>query len=174
MSSAVFECPNFSSLIHLLAFEVPGLVSSILPYNGWHSSLNIRLAIMQPDFLKMQIRAFLSETPLLCFSTSLIPSLSDAAVDAKFKEKELSFLQIFIPMLATDHEMEEISPVIKSVAKEVTCLLFLSLALLLTGVGLRNKRCDSQILHWLWSGDSTSLLKSHGHRLRGECGFPLL
>jgi hypothetical protein len=47
---------------------------------------------------------------------------SDAAVDAKFKEKELSFLQIFIPMLATDHEMEELSPIIKAVADEVAPL----------------------------------------------------
>jgi pyruvate, orthophosphate dikinase len=56
---------------------------------------------------------------LLHRPTSPRPLLQDAAVDSKLKERELSFLQIFIPMLATDHEMEEISPVIKSVADEV-------------------------------------------------------
>jgi hypothetical protein len=76
-------------------------VSSLLESNSLIGVRGCRLGIMFPDILRMQIRAFFSKVNFI-FQVILY---LDAAVDSKLKEKELSFLQIFVPMVSTDHEV---------------------------------------------------------------------
>lgn len=96
------EVDELAERLHLDPAECRFRVTGLLESNSLLGVRGCRLGIMFPDLFKMQIRA-----------------LINAAVDSKLKERELSFLQIFVPMVSTDHEMEEISPIITAVADEV-------------------------------------------------------
>ena len=117
VSLDVYErhCDELATVMGLSATEVHSRILTTMPVDTRHMGFRgARLAVVHPELVAMQTRALIGAA-IIAAKESDVAGALDGVVQGGLSSR----LEISIPTVASDHEIEQIAPIIKAAAEEV-------------------------------------------------------